>query len=223
MPSNTKSTDLEKLDAETESEDERESSIKGVKYDGTPPPKRRRFRKTQIRRKSKTQSCGSMYSLTSARPSINSQASEPNVRFEPNKRDGESVQINVDYTFESFKGTDDTLAMASLDSLRNDGASQLSAAYNNLNNNSNINGSTSGFKTSLLSVLSKLGVLNQQESTAASVKSFDPNAPPPLPARSIRSGSKYFSAFFPGMKSLFLLLVYKSNYRIKYFQPVDLN
>lgn len=200
MPGTSKSTDLEKLDAESNSEDEL-SSNKGLKYDGTPPPKRRRFRKTQIRRKSKTQSCGSMYSLTSARPSINSQASEPNVRFEPNRKDGGTVQINVDYSFDSFKGTDDTLAMASLDSLRNDNGSQLSATYNNFNhnisNNNNINGSTSGFKTSLLSVLSKLGVLNQQESAAASVKSFDPNVPPPI--KNIRSGSKYFSAFFPGM------------------------
>lgn len=204
MPGNIKSTDLEKLDAETETDDEHEISPgKGLKYENTPPPKRRRFRKTQIRRKSKTQSCGSMYSLTSARPSINSQASEPNVRFEPNVKDGGTVQINVDYNFGSFKGTDDTLAMASLDSLRNDGASQLSAAYNNLNNNNNLNGSTSGFKTSLISVLSKLGVLNQQESTTENDKCLDPNLPPPLTARSIRSGSKYFSAFFPGMYVLF--------------------
>ncbi|XP_058452757.1 phospholipid-transporting ATPase ID isoform X3 [Malaya genurostris] len=111
----TDSVELEILEIRHESSDEDDLDAQGIPRPCS-PPRRKRFRRNRnSRRKSNSQSCGSLYNLSSIRP-LCPQRSEPNVNFYVSGENGGVIDINF-HVEDSSNTLDDAPVLESCESI----------------------------------------------------------------------------------------------------------
>lgn len=149
------SVELEVLEVHNDSsgDDDKENDRKSL------PPKRKKFHKNRSRRKTKSQSCGSLYSLPSL--NSNSQISEPNVNYYVDSKTDDEIVINLPFHKINQKDCEDRG-----DSSESNQASQNPSFQQNVPNSG-----SGGLKNSLLNVIGKLCMWKRSGSRSTSIPS----------------------------------------------------
>lgn len=153
-PSETlNSVELEVLEVHNDSsgDDDKENDRKSL------PPKRKKLHKIRSNRKSKSQSCGSLYSLPSL--NSNSQLSEPNVNYFVDSKTDDEIVINLPFHKLNQKDCDDKG-----DSFESNPPSQNPSFQQNVPN-------SGGLRNSLLNVIGKLCIWKRSGSRTTSIPS----------------------------------------------------
>lgn len=201
----TDSVELEILEIRQDSSDEEDVAIGRAGSGGVPrpcsPPRRKRFRRNRTsRRKSNSQSCGSLYNLASIRP-LYPQRSEPNVNFYASGEDEGIIDINFQVE-DSSNTLDDAPVLESCDSISDigprgsSGRTGTSRRGGGGGGSSGHHGRTSsgdgaaggggsigagsgsghvqyGLKASIVTVLEKLGMWNSAKVTKSQIHKSD--------------------------------------------------
>lgn len=190
--------ELEVLDVHSDSDTDNNHRCSSIKSEN-----HKRYHRTTKRRKSKTQSCGSLCSFASYRATPKTeQISEPNVNYYVDSATGEIVDLNVRTksvlrktdSEKELKCCDDGVAAGcSYDAAK--GKSELFGEVNGSPLSSTVQPVSTGFKASLITVLGKLGMWNKSGGNKSTRippqqdKGLPPGKGPPP------SNSKYFRAF----------------------------
>lgn len=201
IPIETNSVELEVLEVHNDSsgDDDKENDRKSL------PPKRKKIHKNRFRRKSKSQSCGSLYSLPSL--NSNSQQSEPNVNYYVDSKTDDEIVINLPFHKNNQKDCEDRGA----DSSESNQASQNPSFQQNLTG-----GGGGGLRNSLLNVIGKLCMWKRNGSRSTSIPSqHDKVGTSDKFTPSNSTGPSYFRAF--SIIGTDLGNCFSKNYKIFFF------